>query len=69
LGYFNYGPEKLSHSVPKGPKSGLVQGKVFSEKFKNIFESLAFIIKEGLVAYSTESSCHGKVNKKLQLKL
>jgi hypothetical protein len=22
--------------VPKGPKSGLVQGKVFSEKFKNL---------------------------------
>jgi hypothetical protein len=27
------GPEKLPHSVPKGPKSGLVPGKVFSEKF------------------------------------
>jgi hypothetical protein len=31
LGYFNYGPEKLLHFVPKGPL-GLVQGKVFSGK-------------------------------------
>jgi hypothetical protein len=32
-GYFNYGPEKLPHSVPKGPL-GLVQGKVFLGKLK-----------------------------------
>jgi hypothetical protein len=43
VGYFNYGPEKLSlrklslkklpHSVPKGPL-GLVQGKVFPAQTK-----------------------------------
>jgi hypothetical protein len=31
-GYFNYGPGKLPHSVPKVPL-GLVQGKVFSGKY------------------------------------
>jgi hypothetical protein len=39
FGYFNYGLEKLPHSVPKGPL-GLVQGKVFSGKLI-LFASLS----------------------------